>query len=106
MKKIEIFKRRLIFKIEKKEEEEREYDINPEEILGEKIVYLILLMAAIVVSSKLFLLAPTLEVGDVVTKDIIAPRDLKFNDRKAKEKLITSKPALPRSISIFRKLKV
>ena len=39
MKKIEIFKRRLIFKIEKKEEEEREYDINPDEILSEKIVY-------------------------------------------------------------------
>ena len=90
MRKIEIFKRRLIFKIEKKEEEEREYDINPEEILGEKIVYLILLMAIIVISSKLFLLAPNLEAGDVVTKDIIAPRDLKFNDRKSKERLIES----------------
>lgn len=90
MKKIEIFKRRLIFKIEKKEEEEREYDINPEEILGEKIVYLIILIAAIVISSKIFLLAPTLDEGDVVTKDIIAPRNLKYNDRLGKENLVAS----------------
>jgi len=90
MKKIEIFKRRLIFKIEKKEEEEREYDINPEEILGEKIVYLIILMVAIVISSKIFLLSPTLDVGDVVTKDIIAPRNLKYNDRLGKENLVSS----------------
>ncbi len=90
MKKIEIFKRRLIFKIEKKEEEEREYDINPEEILGEKIVYLIILIAAIVISSKVFLLSPTLDEGDVVTKDIIAPRDLKYNDRLGKENLVAS----------------
>ena len=88
MKKIEIFKRRLIFKIEKKEEEEREYDINPEEILGEKIVYMILLMTAIILSAKLYLFAPNLEVGEVVTKDIIAPRTLKYNDRIAKERLV------------------
>ncbi len=90
MKKIEIFKRRLIFKIEKKEEEEREYDYNPEEILGEKIIYLIVMLSVLVISSKLYLLAPTLKEGDVVTKDIIAPRTLKYNDRIAKENLVNS----------------
>ena len=88
MKKIEIFGRRLVFKLEKKKEEEREYNVNYDEIVGEKLIYLIILISAIVISSKAFLFTSTLNVGDVVTKDIIAPRSIRYNDRAAKEKLV------------------
>lgn len=89
MKKIEIFGRRLVFKLEKKKEEEREYNTNDNEIVGEKLIYLIVLMSIIVMSSKLLLFTnTTLHVGDLVTKDIVAPRSIKYNDRVAKERII------------------
>ncbi len=88
MKKIEIFGRRLIFKLEKKKEEEREYNVNYDEVIGEKLIYLIILISVIVLSSKAFLFTSTLNVGDIVTKDIIAPRSIRYNDRPAKEKLV------------------
>ncbi len=88
MKKIEIFGRRLIFKLEKKKEEEREYNVNFDEVVGEKLIYLIILISAIVLSSKAFLFTSTLNVGDIVKKDIIAPRSIRYNDRAAKERLI------------------
>jgi putative nucleotidyltransferase with HDIG domain len=89
MKKIEFFGRRLIFKLEKKKEEEREYDTNFDEIIGEKLIYLIAIMSIIVISSKILLFTTsTLNVGDLVTKDIVAPRSIKYNDRVAKERII------------------
>jgi len=92
MKKIELFGRRLTIGFEKKEKikkEIKDQEYSAREVVNEKIVYLILILVITVASANTYLFNDYLKLGDVVRKDIIAPTDIIYNDRDAKEKIIS-----------------
>ena len=92
MKKIELFGRRLTIGFEKKEKikkEIKDQEYSAREMVNEKIVYLILILVITVASANTYLFNDYLKLGDVVRKDIIAPTDIIYNDRDAKEKIIS-----------------
>lgn len=92
MKKIELFGRRLTIGFEKKEKikkEIKDQEYSAREVVNEKIVYLILILVITVASANTYLFNDYLKLGDVARKDIIAPTDIIYNDRDAKEKIIS-----------------
>ncbi|MEI6857299.1 hypothetical protein [Psychrilyobacter sp.] len=92
MKKIELFGRRLTIGFEKKEKikkEIKDLEYSAKELVNEKVVYLILILVITVVSANTYLFNDYLKLGDVARKDIIAPTDIVYNDRAAKESIIS-----------------
>lgn len=91
MKKIELFGRRLSIEFEKKEKikkEIKDIEYSAKEVVNEKVVYLILILVMTVASANIYLFNDHLKLGDVARKDIIAPTDIVYNDKFAKEKII------------------
>ena len=92
MKKIELFGRRLTIGFERKEKRKKEIkdqEYSAREVVSEKIIYLILILVITVASANTYLFNDYLKLGDVARKDIIAPTDIIYNDRDAKEKIIS-----------------
>lgn len=92
MKKIELFGRRLTIGFEKKEKMKKEIkdlEYSAKEVVNEKVVYLILILVMTVASANTYLFNGYLNLGDVARKDIIAPTDIVYNDRAAKERIIS-----------------
>lgn len=89
MKKLELFGMKFSFRLERKNKDDAEA-YSSEYFLKEKILYLLLVMMLIALSSKFFLLSPegTYKIGDVVTYDIYAPKSIVFNDKQQKEAII------------------
>lgn len=89
MKKIELFGLSLTFKINRKNPDDAELYTN-ESNLREKIVYLMTVILIIVMSSKAGYITSSqkYEVGDVVTKDIYAPKSILYNDKDKKNEII------------------
>ena len=93
MKKIELFSRRLTIGFEKKEtvkKETKDMKLSTKEVVNEKVIYLILILVITVASANTYLFSNGyLKLGDVAKKDIIAPTDIIYNDRAAKERIIS-----------------
>ena len=89
MKRLEFLGLKFSFKVEKKNKDDAEA-CSPEYFLKEKILYLLLMMLVISLSSKFYLFssAGTYKIGDVVTADIYAPKTIVFNDKQQRENLI------------------
>ncbi|MGL4988898.1 MAG: hypothetical protein ACRC5F_06630, partial [Cetobacterium sp.] len=89
MKKIELFGLSLTFKINKKNSDDAEL-YTKDHHLKEKIFYLILMIILIVTTSKNGYMGnkQKYDVGDVVIKDIYAPKSVLFNDRDKKQEII------------------
>ncbi|WP_022819038.1 HD family phosphohydrolase [Fusobacterium russii] len=89
MKKFSIFGFKL--SIDLKRTEPTEIDIySDKDMIKEKILYLILLMFVIIISSKLPMIFRNNNygVGDVVKADIYAPKTIIFRDKDAKDRII------------------
>ncbi|MGB6127572.1 MAG: HDIG domain-containing metalloprotein [Psychrilyobacter sp.] len=92
MKKIELFGRRLTIGFEKKEKMKKEIkdiEYSAKEVVSEKIVYLIFILVITVVSANLYLFNGNLRLGDVAIRDIVAPTDIIYNDKEAKDRIIS-----------------
>ncbi len=92
MKKIELFGRRLTIGFEKKEKMKKEIkdlEYSAKEVVNEKVVYLILILVMTVVSASTYLFNGYLKLGDVAIRDVVAPTDIVYNDRAAKERIIS-----------------
>ncbi len=92
MKKIDLFGRRVTIDFEKKEKikkEDKDIERTTKEVINEKIIYMILIAVIVVLSSNTYLLKSNLKLGDVATKDIVAPIDVVYNDKGAKEEILT-----------------
>ncbi len=92
MKKIELFGRRLTIGFEKKEKvkkETKDMELSTREVVNEKVVYLILILVLTVVSANTYLFSGYLKLGDVARRDVIAPTDIVYNDRDAKERIVS-----------------
>lgn len=92
MKKIELFGRRLTIGFEKKEKMKKEIkdlEYSAKEVVNEKVVYLILILAITVISANTYLFNGYLKLGDVAIRDVVAPTDIIYNDTAAKERIIS-----------------
>lgn len=89
MKKFNIFGFKLSIDLKKPEISEEEA-YSERDFLKEKILYLIILMLVIVLSSKIPMIFRNNNyvVGDVVKNDIYAPKTIIFRDKDAKDKII------------------
>ncbi|MEG0398125.1 MAG: phosphohydrolase, partial [Cetobacterium sp.] len=89
MKKIEIFGFSISFKLDKKNKDDAEI-YTKEYHLKEKILYLMLILILIPLSSKFSYLSKsnTYSVGDVVVNDIYSPKSTVYNDRHKREGII------------------
>jgi len=92
MKKIELFGRRLTIGFEKKEKMKKEIkdiEYSAKEVVSEKVVYLILILVITVMSANTYLFNGHLKLGDVAIRDIVAPTDIIYNDKEAKDRIIS-----------------
>jgi cyclic-di-AMP phosphodiesterase PgpH len=92
MKKIELFGRRLTIGFEKKEKvkkETKDMELSTREVVNEKVVYLILILVLTVASANTYLFSGYLKLGDVARRDVIAPTEIVYNDRDAKERIVS-----------------
>lgn len=89
MKKFNLFGFKLSVDLKKPEPSEAEI-YSEIDFIKEKFLYLILLMFAIIISSKLPMIFRNNNyvVGDVVKSDIYAPKTIIFRDKDAKDKII------------------
>lgn len=89
MKKFNLFGFKLSVDLKKPEPSEAEI-YSEIDFIKEKFLYLILLMFAIIISSKLPMIFKNnnYSVGDVVKADIYAPKTIIFRDKDAKDKII------------------
>lgn len=89
MKKFNIFGFKLSIDLKKPEISEEEA-YSERDFLKEKILYLIILMLVIVLSSKVPMIFRNNNyvVGDVVKSDVYAPKTIIFRDKDAKDKII------------------
>ncbi len=89
MKKFEIFGYNFSFQFQRKNWDNPEiYSKN--NMLKEKIFYLIIIMSIFVLSSKvnLFYRSENYRVGDIIKSDIYAPKSVVYRDESAKNKII------------------
>jgi len=89
MKKIEIFGRRVTIGIEKKEKKKKDVEVSVKEVVNEKIIYLIMILIITVLSANTYMLRSKLKIGDISTVDQIAPSDITYNDKEAKNEIIS-----------------
>ncbi|MDO4691096.1 MAG: HDIG domain-containing protein [Fusobacterium sp.] len=89
MKKINIFGFKISIDLKKTEASEID-NYSESDFIKEKILYLILLMFIIIISSKLPMIFRNNNyvIGDVVKSDIYAPKTIIFRDKDAKDKII------------------
>ncbi|RUA08385.1 MAG: phosphohydrolase [Fusobacteria bacterium] len=92
MKKFDFFGRRLTIGLEKKETNEkkvRNTSVSKKEIVRERMWYLIIVMIMIISSTGFdYVFNESVKENSVATKDIIAPSEIIYNDKEAKEKII------------------
>lgn len=89
MKKFNLFGLKFMFEVKKSDRNDAEI-YSSSYVLREKVLYLILVMFVIALSSKVLLLSGNnnYKTGDVVINDIYAPKTIVFNDKTAKEKIV------------------
>lgn len=89
MKKIEVFGFQFSFDFTKKNSDDPEI-YSSEDILREKIFYLIILMVTFALSSRIigFYKNENYKVGDIIKTDIYSPKTVTYKDEIAKNKVI------------------
>ncbi|MCK5780051.1 MAG: HDIG domain-containing protein [Psychrilyobacter sp.] len=100
MKKIKIFGRKLTIEFEKKDKaskkknnnndnRNKDTEISDREVVKRKILYLLLILMITVLSANTYIFESKLKLGDLATTDLVAPTDIIYKDRVAKEKIIS-----------------